>query len=116
MNEAKVIEVLRRVEWVKGGERRIDIYEKYCPWCTRWKSDGHADDCKLDALLAEANEIEKIKLRLAALATIADTAHALRVNVNMCRVVHSNADCIPAYLLRPLYGVLDALNALNEEE
>lgn len=50
MNEAKVMEVLRRVEW--GGEPPL------CPWCSRWRwhSEGHREDCKLAALLDEANE------------------------------------------------------------
>ena len=56
MNEAEVIEVLKRLEWVGGGKRRIDVYKEYCPWCVQWKSDGHADDCKLLALLIEARK------------------------------------------------------------
>lgn len=47
MDEAKVMEVLRRVEWAwsaPGG---------FCPCCYQLKSDGHAENCKLDALLSE---------------------------------------------------------------
>lgn len=110
MDEARVMEVLRRVEWA------LTANEEFCPYCYWLKRAGHKDDCKLAALLGEANETEKIKLRSAALTAIADAAHALRTQANMRRVVHSNADYIPAYLLAPLYEVLDDFDALDKEQ
>lgn len=47
MDEAKVMGVLKRVEW--GG------FDRFCPWCHHPQSGGHADDCKLAALLAESD-------------------------------------------------------------
>jgi len=46
MDKAKVMEVLRRVEWVGD--------PPHCHWCIQRASDGHTDDCKLAALLGEA--------------------------------------------------------------
>lgn len=59
MDEAKVMEVLRHVEWLggEGGE-----YLAHCPWCAHWESEGHADDCKLAALLDEATQEIEHKL------------------------------------------------------
>lgn len=51
MNQAKVMEVLRQVEWGTRG-----MYVAACPCCREFKRLGHADDCKLAALLDEATE------------------------------------------------------------
>lgn len=48
----KVVEVLRHVEW--GGNLR------FCPSCYKWKSEGHAAGCKLDALLVDEVEKEEV--------------------------------------------------------
>lgn len=53
MDAAKVMEVLRQVEWVKAGD-----LEEFCLSCEWNNYDGHADDCKLAALLAEAEKEE----------------------------------------------------------
>lgn len=49
MGKAKVVEVLRQVEWVKAG----GTAGEFCPCCDYLKAAGHHDDCKLAALLAE---------------------------------------------------------------
>ena len=46
-----VMAVLRQVEWVGG-----QVNERYCPCCAWYDYDGHADDCKLEALLDEGRE------------------------------------------------------------
>lgn len=46
MNTEKVMEVLRRAEWVG------DDWHLCCPWCNAWKSQGHYEGCKLAALLS----------------------------------------------------------------
>jgi len=46
----KVMEVLRRVEWIGGWPKTIRG-SKYCPWCERSEWEGHRDDCKLEALV-----------------------------------------------------------------
>lgn len=63
MNEEKVMEVLRQVEWAGAVPHRMVAVAVYpprgpgqCPWCGGWESEGHRDDCKLAALLDEANE------------------------------------------------------------
>lgn len=56
MDEVKVLEVLGQVEWVAVGPRQG---LRYCPYCARWQSDGHRDDCKLDALLSEGEKEEE---------------------------------------------------------
>lgn len=61
MDEVKVIQVLRRVEWVKH-----DHYEAQspsCPCCQGLRyGGGHREDCKLAALLAEAGDLPTIDL------------------------------------------------------
>ena len=49
MDKAEVMQVLRQVEW-GGYVGDVDI----CPCCLEMKTEGHADDCKLAALLGEA--------------------------------------------------------------
>ena len=48
MNQAKVMEVLRRIEWGREGER--------CPDCWWQRGGGHAEGCELAALLNGAKE------------------------------------------------------------
>lgn len=50
MDEAKVMGVLRDIEWVQGG---AGVSERYCPWCHWAKTAGHRDGCKLAALVDE---------------------------------------------------------------
>lgn len=51
--DARVVEVLRRVEWALLRD------EEFCPYCYWLKRAGHAEDCKLAALLGEANDKSK---------------------------------------------------------
>lgn len=51
MDAAKVLEVLRRVEWGREGER--------CPDCWWQRGGGHAKGCKLAALLDEAAGLDR---------------------------------------------------------
>lgn len=50
MNTEKVMEVLRQVEWTWSAPG------DFCPWCYQLKGDGHADNCKLAALLSEGEK------------------------------------------------------------
>lgn len=52
MNTEKVMEVLRRVEWVG------DDWHLHCTLCNAWKSNGHYEGCKLAALLSEEEREE----------------------------------------------------------
>lgn len=45
----ELIGMLRELEWT---QRMVDGARWYfCPSCRRWKKIGHADDCRLAALL-----------------------------------------------------------------
>lgn len=54
MDEAKVLGVLRRVEWCIYSR-----WECHCPVCGGWKLRGHRDDCKLAALLSEGGAVKR---------------------------------------------------------
>lgn len=87
MDEAIVAAVLRRAEWAwsaPGG---------FCPWCYQLKSDGHADDCKLAALLAEDAGLPTIDL------TPEHTAEALTVAPSTGQGVVMVADLLKLFNL-----------------
>ena len=53
MDEATVLEVLRQVEWVE--QDHYEAQSPSCPCCKgRRYGEDHRDDCKLAALLDEA--------------------------------------------------------------
>lgn len=52
MDEAKVMKVLRQLEW----EPRWATCSRYCPWCGEFEIRGHASDCKVGALLGEGEK------------------------------------------------------------
>jgi hypothetical protein len=69
----KLLETLKKVEWVCDPEQR-DEDTKFCPWCWgvkpgQWMVDykaqhlevdiGHSDDCPRQAVIAEAEDEER---------------------------------------------------------
>lgn len=50
--DAKVMELLREVEW----HFRRDPSKEFCSWCYGLKSRGHAEGCELAALLAQGRD------------------------------------------------------------
>lgn len=67
MDQAKVMEVLRQVEWA------LTANEEFCPCCYWLKTAGHKDNCKLAALLAEGDDLPTVNL------TPEDASEALTV-------------------------------------
>lgn len=55
MDQATVVQVLRRVEWVLGYDR------DFCPWCYQGRSQGHSQGCKLAALLSKGEKEKVVK-------------------------------------------------------
>lgn len=60
MDEAKVMEVLRFVEWL---DLAYAEGEPVCAWCGALRREGHAEDCELAALLEQPGRWRKISAR-----------------------------------------------------
>jgi len=86
MRTERMMEVLKQVEWVGGGpppwrqENASKDELTYppagpgrCPWCEGWESEGHHDDCKLEALLNEGQH-EQEQARSEVPGLVADTS------------------------------------------
>lgn len=118
MNKAKVMGVLRQVEWATlpigwGGRG----YQSFCPCCRKWKGDSHANDCKLAALLDEGREEKQAELTdlVTALENITDFLEGdgqwveARMYIEQARAAIANAkrkfqggqqvleECVPGY-------------------
>lgn len=49
-----MLEALREVEWVLDEEYGV----KFCPSCQEWRNHRHKDDCKLDAAIKAALNLD----------------------------------------------------------
>jgi hypothetical protein len=50
--------LLRRIEWSNTDWESADPQAARCPACDRERSEGHASDCELDALVPAPSDTE----------------------------------------------------------